>query len=63
MTEQTPTIGVGQTIPDASIQIKSEEGVDLIATADYFKDRRVLMIGSRGVYTNLFGQTFTRLCQ
>ena len=28
MTEETPTIEVGQTIPDALIQIKSEEGVD-----------------------------------
>ena len=37
MTEETPTIEVGQIIPDASIQIKSEEGVDSIETADYFR--------------------------
>ena len=36
MTEETPTIDVGQTIP-CFFQIKSEEGVDSIKTADYFK--------------------------
>ena len=51
MTEETPTIGVGQTIPDVSIQIKSEEGVDSIATADYFRDCRVVMIAVPGAFT------------
>ena len=51
MTEETPTIGVGQTIPDASVQIKSEEGVDSIATADYFRECRVVMIAVPGAFT------------
>ena len=51
MTEETPTIDVGQTIPDASIQIKSEEGVDSIETADYFRDCRVVMIAVPGAFT------------
>ena len=51
MTEDTPTIDVGQTIPDALIQIKSEEGVDSIKTADYFRDCRVIMIAVPGAFT------------
>ena len=51
MTEDTPTIDVGQTIPDATIQIKSEEGVDSIETADYFRDCRVVMITVPGAFT------------
>ena len=51
MTEETSTIDVGQTIPDALIQIKSEEGVDAIKTADYFKDCRVVMIAVPGAFT------------
>ena len=51
MTEETSTIDVGQTIPDALIQIKSEEGVDSIKTADYFRDCRVIMIAVPGAFT------------
>ena len=51
MTEEIRTIEVGQTIPNASIQIKSEEGVDSIETADYFKDCRVVMIAVPGAFT------------
>ena len=51
MTEEIPTIDVGQSIPDASIQIKSEDGVDLIKTADYFRDCRVVMIAVPGAFT------------
>ena len=51
MTEEVPTIDVGQTIPDSSIQIKSEEGVDSIETADYFRDCRVVMITVPGAFT------------
>ena len=51
MTEETHTIDVGQTIPDATIQIKSEEGVDSIETTDYFRDCRVVMITVPGAFT------------
>ena len=51
MTEEILTIEVGQTIPGASIQIKSVEGVDSIETADYFKDCRVVMITVPGAFT------------
>ena len=51
MTEETHTIDVGQTIPDATIQIKSEAGVDSIETADYFRDCRVVMITVPGAFT------------
>ena len=51
MTEEIPTIDVGQSIPDASIQIKSEDGVDSIKTADYFRDCRVVMIAVPGAFT------------
>lgn len=51
MTEQTPTINVGQAIPDVSIQIKSEEGVSAIKTAEYFRDCRVVMIAVPGAFT------------
>ena len=51
MTEEIPTIDVGQTIPRASIQIKSEEGVASIETVDYFKDCRVVMITVPGAFT------------
>ncbi len=51
MTEETFTVDVGQTIPNASIQIKSDEGVNLIETADYFKGFRVIMIAVPGAFT------------
>ena len=51
MTEENSTIDVGQTIPDASIQIKSEEGVDAIETAVYFRDCLVVMIAVPGAFT------------
>ena len=51
MTEENPTIEVGQIIPDASIQIKSEDGVESIATADYFRGCRVVMITVPGAFT------------
>ena len=51
MNEETPTIDVGETIPDALIQIKSEEGVDSIKTADYFRECRVIMIAVPGAFT------------
>jgi len=51
MTEATFTIDVGQKIPDASIQIKSEDGVDSIETADYFRNCLVIMIAVPGAFT------------
>ena len=51
MTEETPTIEVGQTIPNVSVQIKSETGIDAIETADYFRDCLVVMIAVPGAFT------------
>ena len=51
MTEDIPTIAVGQNIPDVSIQIKSEDGVNSIGTADYFRDCRAIMIAVPGAFT------------
>ncbi|XDZ69230.1 peroxiredoxin [Alphaproteobacteria bacterium LSUCC0226] len=51
MTEENPTIQPGQQIPAATIQIKSEGGIDSIETADYFKDCRVVMFALPGAFT------------
>ena len=52
MTEEKPTIDVGQIIPDASFQIKSEQGIDAIEAAVYFKNCRVVMITVPGAFTS-----------
>ena len=40
MTDEIPTIEAGQNIPEATIHTKSEDGIDAVETADYFKDCR-----------------------
>ena len=51
MTTDKSTIKVGEAIPDATIHIKSEDGVDAIETKDYFKDCKVIMIALPGAFT------------
>jgi len=52
MTDENPTIQPGQEIPAATIQMKSEDGIDAIETTDYFKDCRVVMFALPGAYTS-----------
>ena len=51
MTNNNPTIAVGQAIPDVTIHIKSDGGIDAIKTADYFHNSRVIMIALPGAFT------------
>ena len=51
MTNNNPTIAVGQAIPDVTIHIKSDGGIDAIKTADYFHNCRVIMIALPGAFT------------
>ena len=41
MTDEILTIKAGQKMPEATIHTKSEDGIDTVETADYFKDCRV----------------------
>ena len=52
MTEVIPTIEAGQKIPEATIYIKSEDGIDTVETANYFKDCRVVMFALPGAFTS-----------
>jgi peroxiredoxin len=50
MTE-TQTIQAGQAIPEASVHIKSDSGIDAVSTRDYFKNARVVMFVVPGAFT------------
>ena len=52
MTDEIPTIKAGQKMPEVTIHIKSEDGIDAIETADYFKDCRVVMFALPGAFTS-----------
>ncbi|MEK9850053.1 MAG: peroxiredoxin [Candidatus Puniceispirillum sp.] len=52
MTEPIIKIEAGQKIPEASVHIKSEGGIDAISTTDYFKGRRVVMFAVPGAFTS-----------
>ena len=52
MTEEIPTIEAGQKIPKVTIYTKSEDGIDAVETADYFKDCRVVMFALPGAFTS-----------
>ena len=52
MTEEISTIEAGQKIPEATIYTKSEDGIDAIETANYFKDCRVVMFALPGAFTS-----------
>ena len=52
MTNETPIIKAGQKMPEATIHIKSEEGIDAIETADYFMGCRVVMFALPGAFTS-----------
>jgi peroxiredoxin len=52
MTEEIPTIEAGQKIPEVTIYTKSEDGIDAVETADYFKDCRVVMFALPGAFTS-----------
>lgn len=52
MTNKIPTIEVSQSIPEATIHTKSEDGIDAVETADYFKDCRVVMFALPGAFTS-----------
>ena len=51
MTDEIPTIEAGQKMPEATIHTKSEDGIDAVETADYFKDCRVVMFALPGAFT------------
>ncbi len=51
MTQDKLTIEVGQAIPDATIHIKLEDGIDAIETINYFRDCKVIMIALPGAFT------------
>ncbi len=52
MTEPIIKIESGQKIPETSVHIKSEGGIDAISTTDYFKGRRVVMFAVPGAFTS-----------
>ncbi|MDB2391220.1 peroxiredoxin [Alphaproteobacteria bacterium] len=45
------SIESGQTMPSANFQIKSDDGIDVFSTDDYFKDCRVVMFAVPGAFT------------
>ena len=51
MTDEIPAIEAGQKIPEATIHTKSEDGIDAVETADYFKGCRVVMFALPGAFT------------
>ena len=51
MTQDKLTIKVGQAIPNATIHIKSKDGIDAIETKDYFSNCRTIMIALPGAFT------------
>ena len=51
MTDEIPTIEAGQKMPEATIHTKSEDGIDAVETADYFKGCRVVMFALPGAFT------------
>ena len=52
MTNETTIIKAGQKMPEATIHIKSEDGIDAIETADYFMGCRVVMFALPGAFTS-----------
>ena len=49
MTNEPGTIEPGQPIPQATVQIKTEDGIDAHETADYFASGRTVMFALPGL--------------
>ena len=45
------TLTAGTTIPDVTVHIKTEDGIEAIQTADYFSNARVVMFVVPGAFT------------
>jgi len=45
------TLNAGAKIPDITVHIKTEEGIEAIQTADYFADAKVVMFVVPGAFT------------
>ena len=51
MTNESGTIKPGQPIPQATFQIKTEDGIDAHDTAEYFAEGRTVMFALPGAFT------------
>ena len=51
MTNEPGTIEPGQSIPQATVQIKTEDGIDAHETAHYFASGRTVMFALPGAFT------------
>ena len=52
MTNESGTIAAGQPIPQATVQIKTEDGIDAHETAEYFASGRTVMFALPGAFTS-----------
>mgnify|MGYP001468223125 CR=1 FL=1 len=52
MTNEAGTIEPGQPIPQATVQIKTEDGIDARETGEYFASGRTVMFALPGAFTS-----------
>ena len=52
MTNESGTIEPGQPIPQATVQIKTDDGIDAHETAEYFASGRTVMFALPGAFTS-----------
>ena len=52
MTNEAGTIDPGQPIPQATVQIKTEDGIDARETGEYFASGRTVMFALPGAFTS-----------
>ena len=52
MTNEAGTIEPGQPIPQATVQIKTEDGIDARETCEYFASGRTVMFALPGAFTS-----------
>ena len=52
MTNEAGTIEPGQPIPQATVQIKTEDGIDAHETGEYFASGRTVMFALPGAFTS-----------